>query len=125
MLSTCFYEQPYFTDSDILFLSSDQCSYCYWLWIKTSRVKCPDSKCKCNGMFCSSEIVWNNVPVSLAVLQDVFEYSYPPLPDDDFQPPLSESGQGEAGGCALPAMAHGSCKPVKNELCRSNKLHPI
>ncbi|CAL8282619.1 motile sperm domain-containing protein 2 isoform X1 [Gadus morhua] len=36
---------------------------------------------------------------------DVFEYSYPPLPDDDFQPPLSESGQGEAGDAGVKETA--------------------
>lgn len=29
---------------------------------------------------------------SLAPLQDPFKYSYPPLPDDDFQTPLCENG---------------------------------
>ena len=45
-------------------------------------------------MGCFGELVCNKVP--LAVLQDAFEYSYPPLPEDDFKPPLSELGQGEA-----------------------------
>lgn len=38
---------------------------------------------------------------------------------------LAPEAREEAGRYALPAMAHGSCKPVKNELCRGNKLHPI
>ncbi len=28
----------------------------------------------------------------LATFQDTFKYSYPPLPDDDFQTPLCENG---------------------------------
>ena len=80
-----------------MFLKYLFCSYCKSHWIKASAERDGEVQLKCNGMFWSSELVCDNAPVCLAVLQDAFEYSYPPLPEEDFQPPLSESGQGEGG----------------------------
>uniref|UniRef100_A0A8C5F904 Motile sperm domain-containing protein 2-like n=1 Tax=Gadus morhua TaxID=8049 RepID=A0A8C5F904_GADMO len=52
---------------------------------------------------------------------DVFEYSYPPLPDDDFQPPLSESGQGEAGDAGVKETA--DPEPRLRKVC-GNRMAP-